>query len=100
MIAATGNPAVKAGFDRRSPASSTSSPTTSTPSQKPSINETAAIMMEPVQGEGGVNLFSSDYHRQRSASSAIERGLTLIFDEVWTGCGRTGRWFAHQHFRR
>ena len=60
-------------------------------------DETAAIMIEPVQGEGGVNIppegFLAGLRR-----IANDQGLLLVFDEVQTGCGRTGEWFAYQHF--
>jgi acetylornithine/N-succinyldiaminopimelate aminotransferase len=60
-------------------------------------DETAAIMIEPVQGEGGINLppegFLAGLRRL-----ADDQGLLLVFDEVQTGCGRTGQWFAYQHF--
>ena len=35
---------------------------------------------------------------RRCAKLCDEKNITLIFDEVWTGCGRTGKWFGHQHF--
>ncbi len=58
---------------------------------------TAAIMLEPVQGEGGVNPASVEYF---SAVRRIcdERGLLFIVDEVQAGLGRTGKWFGFQHF--
>jgi acetylornithine/N-succinyldiaminopimelate aminotransferase len=59
--------------------------------------ETAAIMIEPVQGEGGVQIAPEGFLaglRQLASGN----GLLLIFDEVQTGCGRTGQWFAYQHF--
>lgn len=59
--------------------------------------ETAAILIEPIQGEGGVNLppdgFLSGLRRL-----CDENNLLLMFDEVQTGCGRTGDWFAYQKF--
>lgn len=59
--------------------------------------ETAGILVEPVQGEGGVNLPTDGFlHGLRKLCD--EQGLLLAFDEVQTGCGRTGRWFAYQHF--
>jgi acetylornithine/LysW-gamma-L-lysine aminotransferase len=58
--------------------------------------ETAAILVEPIQGEGGVHPGSVDYlHGLRQL--ADERGTLLIFDEVQTGFGRTGKWFALEH---
>jgi predicted acetylornithine/succinylornithine family transaminase len=60
-------------------------------------DETAAIMVEPVQGEGGVNL-PPDGFLAGLRRIADEQGLLLVFDEVQTGCGRTGKWFAYQHF--
>jgi acetylornithine/N-succinyldiaminopimelate aminotransferase len=60
-------------------------------------NETAAIMVEPIQGEGGVNL-PPDGFLQGLRKLADKHELLLIFDEVQTGCGRTGKWFAYQHF--
>jgi acetylornithine/N-succinyldiaminopimelate aminotransferase len=60
-------------------------------------DETAAIMIEPVQGEGGVNLPPDDF-LPGLRRIADEQGLLLVFDEVQTGCGRTGQWFAYQHF--
>ena len=60
-------------------------------------DETAAIMIEPIQGEGGVVL-PPDGFLQGLRRLADENELLLIFDEVQTGCGRTGEWFAYQYF--
>ena len=60
-------------------------------------DETAAIMVEPIQGEGGIRLPPEGF-LQGLRQLADENGLLLIFDEVQAGCGRTGKWFAHQHF--
>jgi acetylornithine/N-succinyldiaminopimelate aminotransferase len=57
--------------------------------------ETAAIMVEPVQGEGGIRPGSIDYLRGLRAV-ADEFGLLLVFDEVQCGMGRTGKLFAHE----
>ncbi len=60
-------------------------------------DETAAIMLEPIQGEGGVNMPPKGFLEGLRAL-CDERGLLLVFDEVQTGCGRTGEWFAYQYF--
>jgi acetylornithine/N-succinyldiaminopimelate aminotransferase len=56
----------------------------------------AAVLLEPVQGEGGVNPASCDYF-QGVRHLCDERGVLLVVDEVQTGLGRTGRWFGFQH---
>jgi len=58
--------------------------------------DTAAILVEPVQGEGGILPGDPEYLR-RLRATADEFGLLLIFDEVQTGVGRTGALFAYQH---
>ncbi len=58
-------------------------------------DQTAAIIVEPVQGEGGVRAPSPDYLKGLRAI-CDEFGLLLIFDEVQCGMGRTGKLFAHQ----
>jgi acetylornithine/N-succinyldiaminopimelate aminotransferase len=58
-------------------------------------NETAAIMIEPIQGEGGVRI-PPDGFLAGLRALADEHDLLLLFDEVQTGCGRTGEWFAYQ----
>jgi len=60
-------------------------------------HETAAIMIEPIQGEGGVNVPPPGF-LQGLRKLCDDHGLLLMFDEVQTGCGRTGNWFAYQHF--
>ena len=60
-------------------------------------NETAAILIEPVQGEGGIRV-PPDGFLAGLRKLADEHGLLLVFDEVQTGCGRSGHWFAYQHF--
>lgn len=60
-------------------------------------DETIAIIVEPIQGEGGINVPDQAYINGLR-KLCDERDMVLIFDEVWTGCGRTGRYFAHQHF--
>ena len=57
--------------------------------------ETAAILVEPVQGEGGVRAPSDDYLKGLRAI-CDEFGLLLVYDEVQCGLGRTGKLFAHQ----
>ena len=60
-------------------------------------DETCAIMVEPVQGEGGVRL-PPDGFLQGLRELATDHELLLVFDEVQTGCGRTGEWFGYQKF--
>ncbi|MBS1848842.1 MAG: acetylornithine/succinylornithine family transaminase [Actinobacteria bacterium] len=56
----------------------------------------AAVFLEPIQGEGGVNEADRDYFRSVRAL-CDERGLLLIADEIQTGLGRTGEWFGLDH---
>ena len=56
----------------------------------------AAILVEPIQGEGGVRLPAPDY-LARLRQLCNRQGWLLMIDEVQTGLGRTGQWFAHQH---
>jgi acetylornithine/N-succinyldiaminopimelate aminotransferase len=58
---------------------------------------TCAIMLEPIQGEGGVVVPSAEYFRQ-VRRICDDNKLLLIFDEVQVGIGRTGKLFAHEHF--
>jgi acetylornithine aminotransferase len=58
---------------------------------------TAAVMIEPLQGEGGVRCPSSGYLKAVK-ELCHESGALLILDEVQTGMGRTGRLFAYEHF--
>ena len=55
----------------------------------------AAVLLEPVQGEGGVNPASTEY-LQAVRALCDERNILFMLDEVQTGLGRTGSWFAHQ----
>ncbi|MBX3283853.1 MAG: acetylornithine transaminase [Actinobacteria bacterium] len=57
----------------------------------------AAVLLEPVQGEGGVNPATAEYFAG-VRRLCDERGLLFMVDEVQTGLGRCGAWFAHQHF--
>ncbi len=57
----------------------------------------AAVLLEPVQGEGGVNPATDEYFAG-VRRLCDERGALMMVDEVQTGLGRTGRWFGFQHF--
>ncbi|MBL7223498.1 MAG: aspartate aminotransferase family protein [Candidatus Brocadiae bacterium] len=59
--------------------------------------ETCAVLVEPIQGEGGVNVPDDDY-LPKLRQICDERGILLILDEVQTGVGRTGKWFGHQQW--
>lgn len=58
---------------------------------------TCAVMLEPIQGESGVNPLTAEY-MQGVRKLCDEKGILLIFDEIQTGLGRTGKLFAYQHF--
>jgi len=58
---------------------------------------TCAVMLEPIQGEGGVRCPDADYLK-KVRQICDETGTLLIFDEIQTGMGRTGKLFAYQHF--
>lgn len=65
--------------------------------EKAFTDEVAAVMVEPIQGEGGINIATAEF------LSAIRQlcdrnGAVMILDEVQTGIGRTGKWFAYQHY--
>lgn len=60
-------------------------------------DETAGIMVEPIQGEGGIRLPPAGF-LAGLREIADENELVLVFDEVQAGTGRTGEWFAYQNF--
>jgi predicted acetylornithine/succinylornithine family transaminase len=59
--------------------------------------KTCAVMLEPIQGEGGVNI-PDDGYLQKVQSWCREKGILLILDEVQTGAGRTGTLFAYEQY--
>ena len=95
MIAATGNPAVRVGFEPAVPGFSQVNLGDMEGLTAAVDDQTAAIIVEPIQGEGGIHPVPAQFAIElRKLCDA--KGITLIFDEVWTGCGRTGKWFGHQ----
>ncbi len=59
--------------------------------------ETAAVFVEPIQGEGGVNVPTIEF-MQGLRALCDENDVLLVCDEVWTAPARTGQWFAYQHY--
>lgn len=59
--------------------------------------DTCAVMLEPIQGEGGINIPDHDY-LEKVRALCNKHNLLLILDEVQVGMGRTGKLFAHEHF--
>jgi predicted acetylornithine/succinylornithine family transaminase len=60
-------------------------------------DQTAAVIVEPIQGEGGLNVASDDF-LPGLRGLCDERGVLLICDEIQAGMGRTGKWFACEHW--
>ncbi|WP_156864500.1 aspartate aminotransferase family protein [Casimicrobium huifangae] len=59
-------------------------------------NDIVAVLIEPVQGEGGIRVANTDYLRELRAL-CDQHGWLLMLDEIQAGMGRTGTWFGHQH---
>ena len=64
--------------------------------EKAFTDEVCAVMIEPIQGEGGINVATKEYV-ETIRQLCDEKGAVMIFDEVQTGMGRTGKWFGYQH---
>ncbi|WP_171823460.1 aminotransferase class III-fold pyridoxal phosphate-dependent enzyme [Thermogymnomonas acidicola] len=63
----------------------------------PDLDSYAAVFVEPVQGEGGVNIPPGEYLKE-VREVCDDNGILMVTDEVQSGMGRTGKWWAHQHF--
>lgn len=66
--------------------------------KKTITKHTCAVMLEPIQGEAGIRMPAEGY-LEKVRQICDKRGLLLIFDEVQTGMGRTGKLFAYEHFK-
>jgi acetylornithine/N-succinyldiaminopimelate aminotransferase len=94
-IAATGNEKYLEGFGPKA-AGFDLVPAGDLKALKAAVTEkTAAIIVEPIQGEGGIRAFAAEFLRALR-KLCDEKGLILIFDEIQTGMGRTGKLFAHE----
>lgn len=96
MVAATGKPEYQATFTPL-PEGFVNVPYNDMAVMRTAVRDrTCAILLEPIQGEGGVNIPDERY-LQEVRALCDERGILLILDEVQTGCGRTGTLWAHEH---
>jgi acetylornithine/N-succinyldiaminopimelate aminotransferase len=96
-IAATGQEKYQKPFSPMTP-TFTNVPINNLEALEAEINEnTCAIMIEPIQGESGVNLTTVEYMKG-VREICDEKGILLIFDEVQCGLGRTGKLFGYEHF--
>jgi predicted acetylornithine/succinylornithine family transaminase len=97
-LTATGQEKVRAGYDPLPPGFR-QIPFNDLRAAEEAIDteKTVGILVEPIQGEGGINVPDEDYLRGLR-ELCDRRGLLLIFDEVQTGMGRTGKLFGYEHF--
>jgi predicted acetylornithine/succinylornithine family transaminase len=96
MISASGQPKLQAGYEPLLPGFVTVPYDDVAAVDKAVTAKTIGVLVEPVQGEGGVRVPGLDY--LRGLRGLCDRhGLFLILDEVQTGIGRTGRLFAYEH---
>jgi len=96
-VAATGKEAMMNGF-APIPAGFLHAPFNDLEAIKEMVTEeVAGIMLEPIQGEGGINLVDPSFLKALKAY-CDEQNLVLIFDEIQSGMGRTGKMFAFEHF--
>lgn len=93
-LSVTGQPAKRAAFEPLVPGARFATPTTLAEHVGP---RTAAILLEPVQGEGGVLPLGREV-LDHARALADEHGALLVCDEVQTGVGRCGSFFAWQHY--
>lgn len=94
-LAATGQPKYQEGFGPM-PEGFYYVPLNDIAALRSVVNEkTAAIMLEPIQGESGIHPATEEY-LQQVRELCDEHGILLIFDEVQSGVGRTGKFFAHE----
>lgn len=96
-ITATGQPKYQKGFAPLTPSISHVPFNDLAALQDAITPETGAILLEPIQGEGGIRMPEGDYLKQ-VRELCNERKILMILDEVQTGLGRTGKLFAHEHF--
>jgi len=97
-ISATGNAKIKAGFgpmlDGFAVVPFNDAAAVAAVAQQ--RQDIVAVMVEPIQGEGGINV-PDDGYLQQLRELCDQHGWLLICDEIQSGMGRTGKWFAHQH---
>jgi acetylornithine/N-succinyldiaminopimelate aminotransferase len=97
VIAATGQPKYHKGIEPVLPGF-TYVPFNDLDAVKNAVDdETVAVLVEPVQGEGGINIATQGYMKGLR-QLCDERGMLLMLDEVQTGMGRTGEWYGYQHY--
>jgi acetylornithine/N-succinyldiaminopimelate aminotransferase len=96
-ISATGQAKFKAGFEPLVPGFTHVEFNDIDAVDRAITKDTCAVLIEPIQGEGGVKIPDADYLRDLR-ELCDRHGILLILDEVQTGIGRTGKLFAYEHF--
>jgi acetylornithine/N-succinyldiaminopimelate aminotransferase len=96
-ISATGQKKYREGFEPLIPGFITVSFNDLSAIEKAIDKQTVAIMLELIQGEGGINVADKEYVKILR-KICDEKDILLIIDEVQTGMGRTGKWFAYQNY--